>query len=307
MTVVSRNYVLSSKNKYPTRWNKYMTKLNKRKVRWIIKHSREGMSVYYISKVQEITPRHTRRIIKHYSESKLYKIGEECKRPPGRTLQNIDEKERLLVLNRFENDPNCATVMEKIIEVEEGMHIPHNRIHRILAEAGKVEFVDKKIRRKKWVRYERRHSNSLWHTDFCEIDGKHVIAYIDDASRLITGYGIFDNATTDNALLVLKSAMKLYGTPKQIMTDHGAQFCANEEREYRFREELKQMGIEHIMAKVKRPQSNGKIERFFGTLKRLLRHFNYDLDRSITCYNNRYHLSLEMSPIKAFELKKGND
>jgi putative transposase len=284
-----------------------MTKLNKRKVRWIVKHFGEGMSVYQISKIQGITPRHARRTIKRYSDSKLYIVGEEYKRPPGRSFQNIDEKERLLVLNRFENDPNCATVMEKIIEVEDGMHIPHNRIHRILAEAGKVEFVDKKIRRKKWVRYERRHSNSLWHTDFCDINGRYVIAYIDDASRLITGYGIFDAATTDNALLVLKSAIKLFGIPRQIMTDHGTQFCANEEHEYRFREELKQMGIEHIMAKVKRPQSNGKIERFFGTLKRLLKHFNSDLDRAIICYNNRYHLSLDTSPMKAFELKKRRD
>lgn len=255
-----------------------MTKLNKRKVHWIVKHYKEGMSIYYISKVQKITPRHARRIIKRYSDQKLYLVGQECKRLPGRTLQSIDEKERLLILNRFENDPNCATVMEKIIETEEGIHIPHNRIHRILAEAGKVVFVDKKIRRKNWVRYERRHSNSTWHTDFCEINGRYVIAYIDDASRLITGYGIFDSATTDKALSVLRAAIKLYGTPKQVMTDHGAQFCTNEEKEYKFREELKQLGIEHIMAKVKRPQSNGKIERFFGTLKRLLKHFNFDLD-----------------------------
>ena len=284
-----------------------MTKLNKRKIRWIVKHSKEGESVYYISKVQGITPRHTRRIIKQYSDSKFYKVAREVRRSPGRSFKIIDDKERLLVLNRFENEPNCATIMEKIIEAENGIHIPHNRIHRILSEAGKVEFIDKKIRRKKWVRYERYHSNSLWHTDFCEIDGKHVIAYIDDASRLITGYGIFDAATTDNAILVLRAAVKLYGCPKQIMTDHGAQFCANEEREYRFTEELKQLGIEHIMAKVKRPQSNGKIERFFGTLKRLLRHFDSDLDRSIICYNNRYHLSLEMSPMKAYELKKRKD
>jgi putative transposase len=284
-----------------------MTKLNRRKIRWIVKHSNEGESVYYISKVQGISRRHTRRIIKQYSDLKFYKVGREDRRPPGRALKAIDDAERLMVLNRFENEPNCATIMEKIIETENGIHIPHNRIHRILAEAGKVEFVDKKIRRKKWVRYERYHSNSLWHTDFCEIDGKHVIAYIDDASRLITGYGIFDAATTDNALSVLRAAVKLYGTPKQIMTDHGTQFCANEEREYRFTEELKQMGIEHIMAKVKRPQSNGKIERFFGTLKRLLKHFNSDLDRSIICYNNRYHLSLEMSPMKAYELKKRKD
>lgn len=284
-----------------------MTKLNRRKVRWIIKHRQEGMSVYQISKVQGITARHTRRIIQKYRDVQFYKVGREEKPIAGRPPKLINPEERLLILNRFENEPNCATTLEKIIEKKDSIHIPHNRIHRILAEAGKVEFVEKRIRRKKWVRYERRHSNSLWHTDFCEINGKQVIAYIDDSSRMITGYGIFDSATTENALSVLRAAVKLHGTPKQIMTDHGAQFCANEEREYKFREELKEMGIQHIMAQVKRPQSNGKIERFFGTLKRLLRHFNYDLDRSITCYNNRYHLSLEMSPIEAFELKKRKD
>jgi len=59
--------------------------------------------------------------------------------------------------------------------------IPHNRIHKILVSMGKVKKTDKKIRRKKWARYERRHSNSLWHTDFCEIGGKQLISCIDDA------------------------------------------------------------------------------------------------------------------------------
>ncbi len=280
-----------------------MRKLNKRKIRWIVKSSREGMSVYRISILYKVTPRHIRRIIQRYRDMKLYKVCNEYRKLCGRTQIPIDEEQRLLILSRYEKEPMCASIMEKVIEDETGIHIPHNRIHQILSEVGKVEFVDKKIRRKSWVRYERRHSNSLWHADFCDINGKQVIAYIDDASRLIVGYGLFDNATTDNAILVLKSAIKLYGTPKQIMTDHGSQFCVDEEREYRFTEELKGLGIEHIMAKVKRPQSNGKIERFFGTLKRLLRHFG-DLDRAIACYNNRYHLSLEMSPAKAFELKK---
>ncbi len=279
-----------------------MRKLTKRKIRWIIEYSREGMSIYRLSILLKVTPRHIRRVIRKYDGIKLYLVGKERRRPCGRVLVPITEEQRLMVLDRYIAEPMCASIMERVIEDENGVHIPHNRIHRILSEAGKVEFVDKKIRRKSWVRYERRHSNSLWHADFCEINGKQVIVYIDDASRLIVGYGLFDNATTDNALLVLRAAVKMYGAPKQVMTDHGAQFCANEEKEYKFTEELKRLGIEHIMAKVKRPQSNGKIERFFGTLKRLLRHFG-DLDRSVACYNNRFHLSLEMSPAKAFALK----
>ena len=71
------------------------------------------------------------------------------------------------------------------------------------------------------------------------------------------------------------------GNPKQLMTDHGAQFCANEERKYKFSEAVKQKGIQHIMAKVKRPQSNGKIERWFGTIKKLYFHFGRNLERAV--------------------------
>jgi putative transposase len=79
---------------------------------------------------------------------------------------------------------------------------------------------------------------------------------------------LFRSATTDNALIVLDLAIAGNGVPKQLMTDHGTQFCCDEDRLYRFSETLKRKGIQHIMARVKRPQSNGKIERWFGTLKR---------------------------------------
>jgi len=41
-----------------------------------------------------------------------------------------------------------------------------------------------------------------------ENEGIHVIAYEDDASRKILSIGEFNNATTDNALEVLKIAEK---------------------------------------------------------------------------------------------------
>ncbi|AGK60128.1 hypothetical protein Asulf_00092 [Archaeoglobus sulfaticallidus PM70-1] len=46
-----------------------------------------------------------------------------------------------------------------------------------------------------------------------------IIAYLDDASRLIVGYEVFENATTENALQVLKEAIDNYGKPESILTD----------------------------------------------------------------------------------------
>jgi len=201
----------------------------------------------------------------------------------------------------YEKMPVCATKMEKYHELLGVPRIPHNRIHRILIEEGIARPLHKKIKRKKWVRWQRRHSNSLWHTDYSDAeDGKQVIAYIDDASRKVLSCGKFDNATTDNALSVLDKAIKKNGTPKQVMTDHGAQFCADEEKIYRFREALRKRGIEHILAPVKKPQTNGKIERWFGSMDRLYKRFEYNLDKLVECYNNMPHLSLDTTPNIAY-------
>jgi putative transposase len=90
------------------------------------------------------------------------------------------------------------------------------------------------------------------------------------------------------------------------MTDHGSQFCSDEEKDFKFSETLKKMGVEHIMAKVKRPQSNGKEERWFGTIKKLYHHFGKDIDKAVTCYNSMFHLSLDTCPAEAYQKKKRN-
>ena len=283
--------------------SQYMKKLNKRKIRWIIREIERGeLSIYQIAKQQGITKMHTWRIFNRFNGVKNPILLK-----PGRSAKPIPEAERNMILDLYGKIPMCAVKIERHLAWKGMKHIPHNRVHRILLEAGKVKTIDKKIRRKKWVRYERRHSNSLWHTDYCELEEKEqLLSYIDDASRYIVGYGIFDSATTENALAVFKTSVEHYGVPKQVMTDHGTQFCSDENKVFRFSETLKSMGAEHIMAKVKRPQSNGKEERWFGTIKKLYYHFGKDIDRAVACYNGMIHLSLDTSPEEAYTQKKGN-
>ncbi len=281
-----------------------MKKLNLRKIRWILRELKKGeLSVYQIARTQKVSQRWVRQLPEKYKGTPLYKIKI---LKPGRHQKQIPDDERKTVLEIYEVMPMGAVKIEKHLAWKKMKHIPHNRIHRILLESGKVKATTKKIRRKKWVRYERRHSNSLLHTDFCEIEGKQLISYLDDASRYILSHGMFDEATTDNALLVLRSGIEKHGLPKQVMTDHGSQFCSDEEKVFRFSEALKSMGIEHIKAKVKRPQSNGKEERWFGTIKKLYYHFGKDIDKAVTCYNSMFHLSLDTCPAEAYEKKKRN-
>ena len=70
-----------------------MKKLNKRKIRWIVKESeRREQGFYSIGKQQKITPRHARRVAKKYRDDKNPEL-KKC----GSKPRLITEEERELV------------------------------------------------------------------------------------------------------------------------------------------------------------------------------------------------------------------
>jgi len=115
--------------------------------------------------------------------------------------------------------------------------------------------------------------NDLWHTDWTydPFTQKQFSVYLDDRTRLITSYGLYKRATADNSIVLLKSGIAEYGKPKSIMTDHGPQYYANKGSLFQsntpYRITLDALGIKHYVARVSRPQTNGKVERFFLTYK----------------------------------------
>ena len=42
------------------------------------------------------------------------------------------------------------------------------------------------------------------------LKGLNLIVYLDDASRCVTGFGVFQDATSENAVLVLRDAIKYW-------------------------------------------------------------------------------------------------
>ena len=101
-----------------------------------------------------------------------------------------------------------------IIKIGIGIDVPCSAIHKMLRDKNLAPENQKKSRRRKWVRFERTHSNSMWHTDYKLLeDGRWLLCYKDDASRFVTGYGIFEHATTENTLTVLDEAIKNHGKP----------------------------------------------------------------------------------------------
>ena len=151
------------------------------------------------------------------------------------------------------------------------------------------------------------------HTDWtmCPITGKQLIAFIDDHSRFILGCGLYDNATTKNTLNCFYSILFKYEIPYAVITDRGSHFYANKIGKKKkgkcdFQIALEHMGIKHIVARAHHPQTNGKIERWFGTYKREFNDRFKNIDEYIKFYNyERPHQRLKYkTPAQVFFKKK---
>ena len=275
-----------------------MRKLNQRKIRWIIREVEKGeQTIYRIAKTQNITSRWTRELYHIYQETGQYPYPKK----PGRKPRPISASEKACVLQLKKKHPLSGAVVLEFLTAKEGNRIPHNRIHKILKAEGLAKNEPRKQKRRKWIRYQRKHSNSLWHTDWFEEQKDQIILFEDDASRFVPGYGMFSNATAKNAVKVLGNTIPTYGKPNQIMTDHGTQFTSLSREDCpdpqpnEFQHYLKENSIKHIKARVGHPQSNGKVEKASDTIMKLYRHFG-SWDKAITYYDfERPHSSLNIS------------
>lgn len=287
-----------------------MAKLTDKGVRWIIDQIRMGeLSIRQIAKKQGITPqrvRQLRQIYQHGGEIPQLKWHTPLPKP-------FDPSEVEIIKNAKSIYKVGATSLEKIIEKEEGKHIPHNRIHKVLKKEKLAQNQPNKQNRRKWVRFERKHSNSMWHTDWTQLENKRwLIIFEDDASRLAMSWGEFDEATTKNSIKVLKKGIKKYGKPREMLTGRDSQFYTSEiegkkQGKTEFQLFLEKEEIVHIVGRVNHPQTNGKQERLFGTVKRHYHEFK-SIDDLMHWYNEvRPHMSLDWdkleTPAQAFKRK----
>ncbi len=293
-----------------------MRQIPMRKIRFIFNH-RGQMSDRQLWKTLKISKSSFYREIRRYNGRKFYLVNRDnrVERHPGRRAVQIPHEHLTKIAEYRLKYKAGAVTLQKLLEVKEGIHVPHNTINTVLRSAGMIRAIKKRGKRKKYVRWERKHSLSLWQTDRSVFGNEWLTVVKDDATRVIVGWGKFPNATSENSVLVLKDAIGKYGKPKSILTGRDAQFyCTNKEGKAEgktlFQEFLEANGIKHALARVNHPQTCGKMEREFGEIKRRI--FQYkDFDNigdAVKWHNEvKPHLSLDTdrceTPIEAFQRK----
>ncbi|MBX3420948.1 MAG: transposase family protein [Pirellulaceae bacterium] len=140
--------------------------------------------------------------------------------------------------------------------------------YRFLKAAGRLDrkSVSKSKKGTGFVQPESLHKH--WHIDvsYLNLGGTFycLISVLDGMSRYIVHWEIQPTMTELDIEIVVQRALEKHpGVRPRIISDNGPQFIAQN-----FKEFIRVTGLSHVRTSPYDPQSNGKLERFHGTLKR---------------------------------------
>jgi len=276
-------------------------KLNKSKILETLKRLNNGATAYQARKVASISVRRVYQIKQIYEETdEIPDIGKKA----GHPVKMIEQWEIDIVKEAYGKYRVSADTLERVIDRDYKKHIGHNRIHKIMINLGLARAKEKKdIRKKKWIRYERKHSLTAVHIDWHYYKGTWIFGVEDDASRKLLALLECKHETTDESIKGMMLALE-HGKIKQCICDHGSQFISNLGGDSRFAAFLEKNGIKQILCRIKHPQSNGKIEKWFGCYDRHREAFN-SIEEFLHWYNDiKPHRSLKFdileTPSQAF-------
>ena len=162
------------------------------------------------------------------------------------------------------------------------------------------------------------YANELWQADTMygpsikQSDGQwkktFLIAFIDDASRVITHGEFFYRDNTENMINAFRTALFKRGKPQRLYFDNGSNYTSKEILQACLRLDIK---LSH--APVRDGSAKGKIERFFrGFRDRFLtQHIQFNSLDELNDkthqwieneYNSKHHTGISMVPIDRFNL-----
>jgi putative transposase len=214
----------------------------------------------------------------------------------GRLFEPLNPKFYDLVITEWKKNKCGARKLYQVLK-QKGFGVSLRKISQVMKKEGLQKSFPKRQKPRKYKRYEWPLPNFMWHTDWhvikaSKLTGKCFISYLDDCSRKIMAYGVFDTMTTQYSLIILYKAIADNGvSPYELNSDRGTQFIPTKydkhgKANHAFQQAMNELGILFIPSRVRHPQTNGKMEKFHDILdKEFDERFN-TIDEFITWYNN---------------------
>lgn len=258
-----------------------------------------------------------RRWIKKYLASNKDITSLYPKQRKDRGESRVIDLETGATLIQFKNEFPNVCVRDLLLEmkkkdlIQDERDYPISTVYRFLKQHGALKKNVAKVDRR---RFEAEFPNDIWQSDVMHgpqviLNGKrkksYLIAFLDDHSRLIPHASFYPSESVKDFLQALKRALMSRGLPRKLYTDNGSAY-----RSKHLEFVMASLQVSLIRAKPYSPESKGKVERFFRTVRgSFLRQEAPDdlteLNERFACwlqdnYHTKIHSSTSETPLDRF-------
>lgn len=221
------------------------------------------------------------RYRRRFEDEGLEGLVPRSRRPLRSPRQTARWLEELIVTIRHDlarEGWDCGARSIRYALLRRGIAAPTARtIHRVLVRRGEIAPQPQKRPRSSWRRFEFSQPNGCWQIDATEWklangSGATVLRVLDDCSRKTLATRAAWNENGHDAWACMLTAMTRYGRPAIVLSDAGTSFSTRRVRGGTcvFEANLRTLGILPVVASSHHPQTCGKKEREWQTLKRWL-------------------------------------
>ncbi|HWA26938.1 MAG TPA: IS3 family transposase [Lacunisphaera sp.] len=150
---------------------------------------------------------------------------------------------------------------------EDIVAVSPSSVYRVLKHAGRLDRKWRKPSKKGTGFVQPLAAHEHWHVDvsYLNLGGTfyYLCSLLDGYSRLIVHWEIRERMTERDIETIVQRALEKFPAARpRIISDNGPQFIARD-----FKEFVRLTGVTHVRTSPYYPQSNGKLERWHGTLK----------------------------------------
>lgn len=140
-------------------------------------------------------------------------------------------------------------------------------VYRVLHGAGRLKRWNERSSAKGTGFVQPTYAHQHWHIDVSHLNicgtFYYLCSVLDGYSRAIVGWLVAESMREGDIELVIQRALERFpGASPRIISDNGPQFVADD-----FKHFVRLVGLTHVRTSPCYPQSNGKKERWYKTLK----------------------------------------
>jgi len=141
-------------------------------------------------------------------------------------------------------------------------------VYRVLKQANRLDRKWQKTSKKGTGFVQPLAPHKHWHVDisYLNLGGTfyYLCSLLDGYSRFIVHWEIRESMTEQEVETIIQRALEKHpGETPRIISDNGPQFIAKD-----FKTFIRLLGMTHVRTSPYYPQSNGKLERWHGSIKR---------------------------------------